>query len=168
MVSPENLEPEIGIFAGSLVDSTREWRENLGEVAPEAVYWQPFHNGYSIGALMLHMVSCELWWIDHVSLGRPLPQGYFPMEFDATIRQDEGVWPTPPQEPLEWYYHLQNEARGRVLKSLTELADANRVCYRKEESFTVRWILAHVLEHDSYTGGQAVMLHQIYRQTQCR
>jgi uncharacterized damage-inducible protein DinB len=28
---------------------------------------------------------------------------------------------------------------------------------------TYRWAIAHVIQHDSYTAGQAVLMHEVYK-----
>ena len=66
----EGLNPEVGLLLAMLDDGTREWRGELGEVPEEAAVWQPFPNGHSIGAVILHVAGVEAFWLHQVAAGR--------------------------------------------------------------------------------------------------
>lgn len=158
----EGFHPEVGLLLASLEDSRREWRENLGRVSPAAVPWQPHPQGPSIGAVLLHMADCEAFWFEQF-LGGKAPD---PKE-DALLLvketdQDRGVWPTPPAKPLSWYLALHRKVTSRAREALRGL-DPAQVVQGRKNSFTVRWVVAHVLEHDSYHGGQLVLLHEMWK-----
>src|SRR5437763_1991032 len=72
------VEPQIGLLQAVWRDSTREWRKNLGEVSDEAIAWQPFPGGHSIGGVLLHMIACETWWISILPDGPFRLPGPFP------------------------------------------------------------------------------------------
>jgi hypothetical protein len=69
-VALEAASPDIGLLAASLQNATREWRQELGEVDEEAIVWQPVPDMHSIGALILHIVDVEAWWIESVAAGK--------------------------------------------------------------------------------------------------
>jgi hypothetical protein len=56
----DQLHPELALLMAALEDSSKEWLSNLGEVPDEAVTWQLYKDGPSIGGIILHMVSCGL------------------------------------------------------------------------------------------------------------
>lgn len=162
----EGYHPEIGVLLASWKDGTREWaKENLGSPTPEALRWQAYEGGPSIGAIMMHMISCDIWWIESVALGLENPTQNEATEFDKQIDQMNGVWPTPPDHPAGWYFDLMLSTRERLFELLRGQDQSDRICRFKEYQFTLRWIIAHLVQHDSYHGGQAVMLHEQFKRT---
>jgi uncharacterized damage-inducible protein DinB len=164
----DGMHSEVGLFAASLIDSTREWRGELGEPTDEAIVWQPFANGYSIGTQLLHLAGVEKWWIHCACGGR---------EFTASDKKrfqweetdvDACIWPEAPNEPFSWYDAILKEVRAESLAIMAELDDPERIFQRKgsENTLTIRWILGHTLQHDSYHGGQAVLLKTLWERTQ--
>ncbi len=155
--------PEVGILLASLADSTREWRENLESPTVEAITWQPWQASYSIGAVMLHMIDCEIYWFETFAVGKPEDAEEAKLLMAKQIDQDNVKWPTPPAEPIEWYFELHDRLRARTWETLRELTDPEQIFKGRKNQFTLRWILAHVLEHDSYHGGQVVLLHEMWK-----
>lgn len=157
-----DMHPELGLLMAAMNDGTREWRENLGRVGVDTVCWQPYPGGYSIGGLILHMCECEAWWVEEFALGRKLGKADLELWRSKDIQQMRGQWPTPPRKPIRWYYDRHDEVRDRVIRAVREHNDpAKEHAMGREHRFTFRWILAHLVEHDSYHGGQAVMLAQL-------
>lgn len=160
----EGMHPEVGLFAASLIDSTREWRGELGEVSNDALLWQPFPNGHSIGTQLLHLAGVEKWWIHCSCGGREFsPSDRELFQWDITD-VDEVRWPVAPSEPFAWYVKILDEVRAESLEVMAELDDPDRVFQRQGSinSQTVRWMLGHTLQHDAYHGGQAALLHLLW------
>jgi uncharacterized damage-inducible protein DinB len=158
------LPMEYGLLAAALQDGTREWREELDEVPDEAVWWQPFENGHSIGALILHMVDVEAFWIETVALERERSADELRELLSEEVDQYAFKWILPPKKPLAYYYEIQDRIRARTLESLKHLPDPATVIAREGWSYstTIRWILNHVVAHESYHGGQAVLLKALW------
>jgi len=156
--------PEVGLLLASLNDSTREWRENLEEPSVEAIVWQLAPRSYSIGGLLLHLIDCENGWFYQFLAGNERDPLETALLMSDQIDQDAGIWPTPPAQPLSWYYGLHDRIRARAFEALKGIEPA-RIHQRRRGDYTAttRWVLAHVLEHDSYTGGQAVALHELFK-----
>lgn len=157
-------DPEIGLLLGALEDSTREWRESLGRPSVEAIVWQPTADAHSIGAVLLHMIDAEAYWLQSVLGGQRMSAEDSRLLMSEETRQYGGVWPTPPSEPIEWYFDLHERFRARSLEAMVGVDPARKI-ERKETTFTARWVVAHVVEHDSYHGGQAVLLHELYKKS---
>jgi uncharacterized damage-inducible protein DinB len=157
------LHPEIGTLVSTLQDSTREWRENLGTPSLEAVTWSPYENGPSIGGLILHMASAELYWLQDIGEQQKSSDDEPSVAYDQTLDQYAPHWPTPPSQPIEWYFSVQDDVRARMLELVTKRNDPASQHQTKRSTMSYRWILAHLVEHDSYTGGQAVLLHEMYK-----
>jgi uncharacterized damage-inducible protein DinB len=159
----EGYDPQIGLLIASLQDSTREWRDEIGAVPDEAVTWQAFPGGHSIGGLIMHMIDAEAWWFETICCGKERSKEELEEVLSEETDQDSFIWPKPPEKPMSWYFELQDRYRARSLESLRELDPATEVTIPNyPHVFTVRWVLAHVVEHDSYHGGQAVLLNAIW------
>jgi len=160
----DGLHPEIGLLIATLHDSTREWREYLERPSREAIVFQPWPRAYSIGALILHVIDCELGWFENFIAGKPPQKADAELLLSETTLQDEVIWPVPPAEEIDWYFELQDRYRVRSLAALVG-QDPERVIQRGSFSASVRWVVAHVVEHDAYHGGQAVLLHEMWKAT---
>lgn len=155
------FHPEIGLLLASLNDSTREWRENLEEPSIEAIVWQPAPGAYSIGGLLLHLIDCEDSWFNSFAAGNERDPAESDLLMSDATNQYGGHWPVPPAEPISWYFDLHDRMRARGYEAIRGI-EPERVYQRRDYSCTLRWVVAHVLEHDSYTGGQAVAIKELW------
>ncbi len=156
------LDPQLGLLLAMLDDGTNEWREELcedGEITPEAIIWQPFKEGHSIGAIILHIADVEAFWIEEVAAQRPRDEEEFKRLLSEETQQMSVKWPVPPQKPLSWYWEQHDAIRKRTHKTVRELADPLITRFRPNRNsyYTLRWILHHVITHEAYHGGQAVL-----------
>ncbi len=154
--------PELSLLMATLQDSTREWRENLGRVSPEAIVWQPYPNGPSIGGQLLHMMDCESWWLRVVAEGEKDDLAGPAAEYARELNVDHHHWPAPPKKPLKWYLALHDAHRAENLELIRRHGDPSSL-HGKRQPVTYAWIVAHLVEHDSYHGGQAVLLNEMYK-----
>jgi uncharacterized damage-inducible protein DinB len=163
----QGYHSEFGLLVSNLIDGTREWREELGEVSPEAITWQAFPKGHSIGGVILHMIDTEAFWIETAALGRTRPENELIELMSHETDQYAFTWVVPPHQPLEYYFELQDRVRARTLESIKSLPDPATVISREGWAYevTVRWILNHVASHEAYHGGQAVMLKALYERS---
>jgi uncharacterized damage-inducible protein DinB len=152
----------IGLLLGLLEAGTQNMRRELGDMSEDALVWQPYPNGHSIGAILIHVAACEAGWLHLVAAGQETPMDLEErMMGGPSIDQYAGLWPTPPRRPLAWYYAQHDEIRARTLALVRELPDPEEVrtvVWSPSRSCSVRWILHHVIEHESYHLGQAVLL----------
>ncbi len=158
-----DVSADLDTLAASWQFATQEWRENLEEPCDEAVIWQIYPNGPSIGGLLLHMASCTRYWLQSVIDGVPQPDDDPAWAYDQTVDQYVPHWPAPPAQPISWYFEildqLQAESMARILAHPDPLSE-----YRRNHNVvTYRWIVARVLAHESYTGGQAVLVHEAWK-----
>lgn len=164
----EARSPEIGHLLGMLEAGTRNMRSGLGEIDEDALVWQPCENAHSIGALLIHVAACEAAWLHLVAAGQDTPLDLEEqMMGGPSIDQYAGIWPAPPRRPLSWYYAQHDETRARTLALVPELPDAEEVrevVWGPGRICTVRWILHHVIEHEAYHLGQAVLLSLLKEQ----
>lgn len=158
---PSDLDPQLGILFGTLEDGTREWFEEMVDPSPESMVWQPYEYGYSAGGQLMHIAEVEVFWIQRIICERDvqLPEADLMEEID----QDEHHWPRPPAEPLDWYMNVIRRVRQETLECLKGQDPSREIQRSNGRILTVRWIMAHVVEHDSYHGGQAVALNMMFK-----
>lgn len=154
------------VFLEMFADGTREWQSELRAVTPEMLQWQPVPDGYSIGAIMLHMMDAESWWIQEVGDRRKRPDEFGTKLLSSETDVDGFRWPVPPAWSFDQYLDLYHEIRAETIqtvgtwKDLHEMRDLD--IGGLPHSFSLGWILHHVVTHDSYHGGQIVMLRELY------
>ncbi len=169
LVPAEGLDVQIGLLLSVLDDVTNEWRGMLGDVPDEAVAWQPFPGGHSIGGVLLHIADVEAHWLHEVAAGQPRDPEELKTLLSEETQQGQVQWPTPPDKPLSWYYAQQDTVRARTSRFVASLNDplhfGTRLHFdtRRETEFTLRWLLNHVISHEAYHGGQAVLLSLIHK-----
>lgn len=158
------MHPEIGLLAACLEDSTREWRGELGEPPQEAITWSPFPGGHSIGNQILHIVLVEKWWIHEAICGHAITDEDRTLLMAKETDVDGVNWPIPYDRPWSWYADLLASTRAKSLELLKSVDDPERLFTREKrnEAMTVRWMLGHTVQHDSYHGAQAVLLHLMW------
>ncbi|MCW3060225.1 MAG: hypothetical protein JWQ02_2046 [Capsulimonas sp.] len=160
-----DLHPGLAALLGALDNATQTWRKELGEISDDSIAWSPFPNGHNIGALLLHMADTELFWIGEVGGGLPMTAEEAALFLSDDTQQYEARWPSPPTQPLAWFYAQQDAVRARTRQKIAAINDPNHIGRRPENperEFTLRWLLGHIVEHDAYHGGQAVLLSAIY------
>ncbi|HEY3267662.1 MAG TPA: DinB family protein [Armatimonadota bacterium] len=157
----EGLDVQSGLLLAMLDMATAEWREEMGAVPDEVVCRQSYPRGQSIGALILHMATVESAWITGVAAGRERSEEELKTLLSREIDPDGPEWPAPPAQPLSWFLAQHDAVRARTRQIVAELQDPERLGYsahRPGREFTLRWLLAHVILHEAYHGGQAVLL----------
>ena len=154
---------QIGLLRTMLDDGTNEWREELGAVSDEAVLWQPFTRSHSIGALILHIADVEAYWLHQIGDGQARSEEELARLLSKETQQYDLSWPRPPAEPLSWFLAQHDEIRARTRQIVAAWGDPAHIRPRKDAEFTRRWLLHHVLTHEAYHGGQAVLLSILHR-----
>ncbi len=159
-----DFQDPYGLLCAILQDGTNEWRLELGIDLPvEAVVWQPSPGSYSIGAILLHIIMAEVYWFEKFVLDIPIdPEERKLILWDETD-VDEGRWPEPHHQPIIWYYELQNRIRARTLEAIKRWPAAETLKPGHSDEISLRWVLGHVIQHESYHGGQAVLLHELWK-----
>lgn len=163
---PGYQEP-LGLLCAILQDGTNEWRWEIDEDLPEeAIVWQPYPGAHSIGAIILHIIDAEIGWFEEFALGQPMnPEERKLLMLDETD-VDSWKWPTPPKERLSWYFELHDRIRKRTLESIKRWPSADTIKMHGEHGRTLRWVFGHIIQHEAYHGGQAVLLSRLWHLSQ--
>ncbi len=164
LVPNPNLHPEIGLWIAAMNDSTREWRENLETPSQAAITWQPYEGAPSMGGILLHIASCEQGWVYYTILDKEPDTSLPEFLYSKGIDMKTGTWPAAPDEPFDWYLAILERSRATITEALIGIDDPGRVIDDSPGvTCTIRWILAHLVQHDSYHGGQCVTLHESWK-----
>lgn len=163
---PGEIHPELATLIGALQDGTREWRGEFETISDEEMIWQPYANGPSIGGCILHIAATEAWWLRTVALGEDVDPQNPACAYDAELDQDAHEWPTPPAQSPDWYFNVLEDQRAETIALIAAHNNPGAVITRPSgNTMTYRWIVAHLVQHDSYHGGQAVMLHEMWKRS---
>ena len=154
----EGLNVEIGLLLAMLDDNTQEWREELGDVPEETMVWQPAPDMHSVGALILHIADVEAYWLYQIAAGGERSEEELRRLLSEETQQYAAQWPAPPTQPLSWYYAQHDAIRERTHQTVRTLNDPIHTGSRRDKDYTLRWLLHHVITHEAYHGGQAVLL----------
>jgi len=161
------MNVELGLLLSALDECTRDWRsefEEWGEIPQDAIVWQPYPNAHSIGAVILHIIEVEKFWIHDVATKKMVTEEQFEV-LRAELTDVDGVqWPAPPREPIVWYWDQFEQVRSKSRSIIENFTDPQAVSalLSANREYTLRWILAHVTAHEAYHGGQAVLLSVLH------
>ena len=155
----ETGDPGIGLLLAVLDDTTNEWRKYLGDVPDEALNWRPFPGGHTIGGLILHIADVEAHWLHEVAAGVVRDPEELATLLTEETQQGAVQWPDVPEKPLSWFFAQHGIIRRRTVQIVLGLESLTAIGRRDDEEFTLRWLLNHVISHEAYHGGQAVLLN---------
>lgn len=121
-------------------------RATIDKFSADELTFTPFEGGWPVGRIMLHIAECEDHWL----------HGEVRHEFELPISYELDDYPTKPA-----ILEVLNIAHSRTLQFLDGLEenDLDRV-YRTshEETFPLRWIIWHVLEHEIHHRGELSLI----------
>jgi uncharacterized damage-inducible protein DinB len=156
-----------GLLIAVLEDGTREWKEELPpELDADIMVWRPRPRGQSMGAVILHMIHAELFWFETFALGKEIGEEDKKELLWDELDVDVSLWPEPPHQPLSWYLDLYRRYRTRTLEAVKSWPAPETMIDLHGRRRSLRWALGHVIQHDSYHGGQVVMLYDLYKNRQ--
>jgi uncharacterized damage-inducible protein DinB len=161
IVPAEGMDVQTGLLLSVLEDVTKEWTgelDELGEVTEEQIIWQVFPNGHSIGGLILHIADVEAFWLHQVGAGQTRSAEELALLLSEETQQYQFQWPAPPPEPLSWYLAQHQAVRERTRTLIRRVNDPEHTGVHRGTEFTLRWLLNHIISHEAYHGGQAVLL----------
>lgn len=165
---PDYQEP-YGLLCAILQDGTNEWRLELDpRLDEDAIAWQPFPGSHSIGGVVMHIMAVEVFWFEQFVLDLPTDPEELKLTLAKETDVDEGRWPEPPRKPLSWYFEQHDRIRARTLESIKRwpASDSSKALHGSPRTF--RWVLGHVIQHEAYHGGQAVLLQELWKRQQGR
>lgn len=153
-----------GLLCAILQDGTNEWRWELDpELSEDAVVWQPYPGFHSIGGIILHIINTEVFWFERFVLEHAADEEERKTLLAEEIDVDAWQWPVPPRKPLAWYFEQHARVRARTLEGIKRWPAADLAKDWDGHGRTMRWVLGHVIQHEAYHGGQAVLLSRLWQ-----
>lgn len=163
---PERKNIDLLIY--QLEDIRRVLLEGVEHLTKEQLFEPPVQGEFPIGAYMMHMAEVDLGWLavlsqDSVEISDDIKKrSYYNAWYDAW-GDDVGE---PPAEALEvqTYLDVMAETRKMLLDYINTLTDddleevISRKYGEKEQKFTKKWIIYHLIEHEAHHRGQMFML----------
>ena len=172
-VQPGFASREAGLFIAQLVTLSSYLIEDLADITPAELQWQPAPGMNTIGMLLAHIAIVEVFWFQIGVLGAP--ESTDPV---LGIGGDDDGMPlaaggAPPAglagKSFSFYQDLLDRARAFARRTALSLTDASldtaRERVRKNgdrQQFNVRWVIFHVLEHQAGHYGQILALRHQY------
>lgn len=163
LATDERLHPVLSILVGLWEDGSREWSDNLETPTDEAIVWQETPSSPSIGGLLLHMISCERYWLRTFVHKIPEDLNHPAVAYEQGVDIEGGVWTAPPHQPWSWYWSLYRESRAQCIEWIAQHNQPDTMHDNGRMAADYKWVLAHVIEHDNYHGGQLVMLNEKFK-----
>ncbi|GAB4326898.1 MAG: DinB family protein [Candidatus Zixiibacteriota bacterium] len=158
------FSPRIGLFWAELEAVRRGTVRYVQGLCSEQLAWSPQSDVESIGTLLLHIAAVERSWIGEDIGRRPMGEEWmaaFPIRFG--IPQVVG-------QPLDYYVNKLDTIRAETRALLQSLSDEDlsRPITPLDpgdgaDTFTVEWILHHLVEHEAHHRGQIALLKRWYR-----
>lgn len=173
---------QIALFLAELDDQNRRIGEDTRDITPAELEWQSAPGMNSIGMLIAHIAIVEVFWtkiglVTGVSIDlKQVREEIAPvlgigMDGDGMPLAKEAH---PPQSlagrDREFFEQLLRTARAFTYQHTKNLTDADldrsSIINRKDGSkgtYTVRWVLYHLLEHEAAHYGQISLIRHQYR-----
>lgn len=159
----EDYRDPYGLLCAILQDGTNEWRWELDpDLSEDATVWQPHPGIHSIGAIILHIAAVEVFWFEQFALGLTGDPDERKLLMAEETDVDTWQWPTPPRQPVSWYFEVHDRIRQRTLEGIKRWPDPDSAKDLHGRPRTMRWVLGHVIQHEAYHGGQAVLLNRLW------
>ena len=171
---------QIGLFVAQLDDQNRRMLEDLKDITPAELEWQSAPGMNTIGMLLAHIAIVEVFWIELGPLAIGSSEGA-----DTELAKilgigsnDDGMPLAATTQPpsilagrnLSFYEDLLRKARNFTRECVGSFTDQDLdktgSLKRKDGStgtYTVRWVLYHVLEHEAAHYGQISLIRHQYR-----
>ncbi len=156
------FEGEVAIWVATLDDARRQTKAAVEGLTADELAWKPPGDGNSIGRLLRHLALVELDWVITDLCGeKELPPG------TPELLKLDGPMAEPGLRPLDEFIAALDWARALTKDRLKKFPkgeiEATRT-YKGEgqiKVFNVRWILYHILDHESQHRGQILAVHRM-------
>lgn len=142
--------------------------KGVEHLTKEQLFAPPKPGEFPIGAYLMHFAECDLGWLEVLSEGTVeisndiKKRSYYNSWYDAW-GEDQGEPPTEAPEKQTCFDTIA-ETRKMVLDYINSMTDddLDKVITRKrgdrEQSFSKKWIIYHLIEHEAHHRGQMFML----------
>ena len=159
-----NKNPQIKLLKWMLEDVRKVTLAGIEHLTKEQLFTPPIEGEFPIGAYLMHLGEADIGWLQ-VFTGYPEPdeikkRSYYSRWYDCGDDYD------PPKEPIEVseYLDVLRITRKNFLDYISTIKDSElddiitRQRLMGERSYSKKWIIYHILEHEAHTRGQMFLL----------
>ena len=171
---------DAALVVASMDDQSRLLFDDLKDITPEELQWQPAPGMNTIGMLLAHLAIVETWWT-MIIVEKREPADVRPVigigDDDDGLPIAEGAAPIAllNGKDLAFYRTMNDKARAYVRTQAAGITDTDldsEVVKKRPDGtsvgISVRWYLYHILEHFSGHYGQILLLRHLYRDQKAR
>jgi len=116
----------------------------IDKFGEDELSFAPFPGSWPVGKIMLHIADTEDYWL-HTLVRGELPDTYYELADYPTKATIKGVLERARNRTVPW------------LAGLTERDLDTQYTGRHDETYTLRWIIWHVIEHEIHHRGELSM-----------
>lgn len=151
--------PEIGMWLWALEDARARTLEELVQLTPAILDWQPPDGGSSISTLLYHIADIEADWLYAEVLEQPLPPTVLRW-FPYPTRDDQGDLTQVQGEPMEVHFERLATIRRFTVDTYRamDLDEFRRIRSLAYYDVTPEWVLHHLMQHEAEHRSQIAML----------
>ncbi len=163
MIPAKGSDPIVAEYLAQMEEVRRMVKEYVRDLTPEQLSWQPYDGGNSIATLLLHLAGTEAFWIRERLGGEKLSRE----EWAEYGMEDYPKLKSPDGKDLSYFFSKLDTMREKTRQAIAAIkaADLGRVYQEefqgKSYTFSVRWILHHLVEHEAHHKGQIVILRRL-------
>jgi len=164
---PSGLSREIGMMIACLEEVRAQTIGVIADMTKDELCRRLMPTFHQPGGLVLHLAECEFWWI-------PVVYGHHQItdedrklaHLDDSTESDFALKDIGAEECIE----TLNTVHQRALEHLRPLADSDldRVvsfaAHPTRNQGSLRWILHHLIDHESHHRGQISMIKRVMRE----
>lgn len=154
---------EVDLLVAMMNATTKSWKDELRGISDTEFRWQAKKGAHSIAMIILHCVMAEHWWIQNVTLGKDLDMNVFNDLGYKRMDIANGIYGPPLKKPKAWYLKQMTDIRRKTKAAMKGLKSSHVGVGREGNTFTLRWVLHHLVEHEAYHSGQMTLLRELYK-----
>jgi uncharacterized damage-inducible protein DinB len=163
MTPSKEFHPIVAEYFAQMEELRSAVKEYVRDLTPEQLFWQPYEGGNSIGTLLLHLAGTEAYWVRERIGGEKLTReewAEYGMEDYPKLKSPEG-------KDVSFYFGKLDAMRERTRLALakikgSDLARPHQVEHEgKTYTFSVRWVLHHLVDHEAHHKGQFAILRRL-------
>ncbi|MFZ1321755.1 MAG: DinB family protein [Ignavibacteria bacterium] len=158
------MNDNIKLLEYMLEDVRKVTFSGVNHLSKEQLFEAPVKGEYPIGSYLMHLAECEIFWLEVLS-GITQPEelkkkSYYDVWYDAF----KDASPPLSAPEISDYHEVMSEARKNLLDYMATMKDSDlekMVSFKTgsgEKSFSKKWIIYHLIEHEAHHRGQIFML----------
>ena len=154
--SADGYSPQIGIMVYMLEDMKDRVKAEVADLSQEETDFLFDEHANSIGALVMHLVSNEAYYLSESIEERPWDAEEMKLYGNAGSLGKK-TRNTIKGKPITYYLNLWDEVRSRTLAGLKE-KDDEWLASNIEDGINHHWVWYHVMEHSANHLGQISLI----------